>query len=84
MVVYVVGLLLLTFSAGLIPSWAPSKAQVDARERASGGQSAALYIALYVIALGTGGIKPNVSSFGGDQFDPHNPVHSALCDRSPR
>ncbi|XP_039274283.2 solute carrier family 15 member 1-like [Styela clava] len=27
-------------------------------------------IGLFVIAIGTGGIKPCVSSFGGDQFDP--------------
>jgi dipeptide/tripeptide permease len=24
---------------------------------------------MYVIALGTGGIKPNVSTMGADQFD---------------
>lgn len=28
-----------------------------------------LFVALYLIALGTGGIKPCVSSFGADQFD---------------
>lgn len=32
-------------------------------------QSAVCFIALYLIALGTGGIKPCVSSFGADQFD---------------
>ena len=32
-------------------------------------QSAACFVALYLIALGTGGIKPCVSSFGADQFD---------------
>ena len=26
------------------------------------------FIAIYVVALGTGGIKPNVSTFGADQF----------------
>ncbi|KAK6125960.1 hypothetical protein DH2020_040268 [Rehmannia glutinosa] len=32
-------------------------------------QTAICFIALYSIALGTGGIKPCVSSFGADQFD---------------
>ena len=30
------------------------------------------FIGLYLIALGTGGIKPCVSSFGADQFDDAN------------
>jgi peptide/histidine transporter 3/4 len=33
------------------------------------GQNTAFFVALYFIALGTGGIKPCVSSFGADQFD---------------
>ncbi|KAJ0088080.1 hypothetical protein Patl1_31699 [Pistacia atlantica] len=32
-------------------------------------QTAVTFTALYLIALGTGGIKPCVSSFGADQFD---------------
>lgn len=35
----------------------------------SAGQTAAVFASLYLIALGTGGIKPCVSSFGADQFD---------------
>mmetsp|Transcript_25143 Transcript_25143/g.32715 ORF Transcript_25143/g.32715 Transcript_25143/m.32715 type:complete len:632 (+) Transcript_25143:125-2020(+) len=31
-------------------------------------------IALILVAFGTGGIKPNVSAFGGDQIDPPEPV----------
>ncbi|XP_004506790.1 protein NRT1/ PTR FAMILY 8.1 [Cicer arietinum] len=64
--IYVLGMALLTFSAvapGLIPS-------CDANGcKPTSGQTAACYIALYLIALGTGGIKPCVSSFGADQFD---------------
>ncbi|KAF5812223.1 putative ABC-type nitrate transporter [Helianthus annuus] len=40
---------------------------------ASGSQLAMLYLALYTIALGGGGIKSNVSGFGSDQFDISNP-----------
>ncbi|KAE8693068.1 Protein NRT1/ PTR FAMILY 8.1 [Hibiscus syriacus] len=32
-------------------------------------QSAVFFVALYMVALGTGGIKPCVSSYGADQFD---------------
>ena len=45
---------LLTCSAGVIPSWTPKKG-----EEPTGAQSASLFMALYIIALGTGGIKPN-------------------------
>ncbi|KAF5175984.1 NRT1/ PTR FAMILY 6.4 [Thalictrum thalictroides] len=40
---------------------------------ANGGQLAMLYVALYTIALGGGGIKANVSGFGSDQFDVNDP-----------
>lgn len=36
---------------------------------ATDAQKAAFFFALYTIALGTGGIKPCVSSYGADQFD---------------
>ncbi|GER37064.1 major facilitator superfamily protein [Striga asiatica] len=36
---------------------------------ANGFQMAILYLALYLIALGTGGLKSSVSGFGTDQFD---------------
>ncbi|KAL5771384.1 hypothetical protein ACOSP7_015538 [Xanthoceras sorbifolium] len=38
-------------------------------EQASGFQMGILYVALYLIALGTGGLKSSVSGFGTDQFD---------------
>ncbi|KAL1289527.1 hypothetical protein HN51_057520 [Arachis hypogaea] len=36
---------------------------------ANGFQMGILYVALYLIALGTGGLKSSVSGFGSDQFD---------------
>ncbi|XP_074375237.1 protein NRT1/ PTR FAMILY 6.2-like [Apium graveolens] len=38
-------------------------------EQASGSQMGILYLALYLVALGTGGLKSSVSGFGTDQFD---------------
>lgn len=38
-------------------------------QHASGIQMGVLYISLYLIALGTGGLKSSVSGFGTDQFD---------------
>ncbi|KAK1311646.1 Nitrate transporter 1.4 [Acorus calamus] len=38
-------------------------------ERANGFQMGVLYLSLYVIALGTGGLKSSISGFGTDQFD---------------
>lgn len=37
--------------------------------KASDSQIAFFYMALYTIALGAGGTKPNISTFGADQFD---------------
>ncbi|KAH9721349.1 protein NRT1/ PTR FAMILY 6.3 [Citrus sinensis] len=41
--------------------------------QASGMQLVVLYIALYLTALGTGGLKSSVSGFGSDQFDDSDP-----------
>jgi peptide/histidine transporter 3/4 len=38
-------------------------------EQANGFQMGILYLSLYLIALGTGGLKSSVSGFGTDQFD---------------
>lgn len=59
--------MLLAVSAA-VPGLTPSPDQY-----ASPLQNAWLYGSLYVVALGTGGIKPNVSAFGADQFDEADP-----------
>ena len=40
---------------------------------ATSAQYGVFFLGLYLIALGTGGIKPCVSSFGADQFDDTDP-----------
>lgn len=62
------GMVCLAASA-CIPGLTPG----DDQEVASPMQNAILYGSLYIVALGTGGIKPNVSAFGADQFDESDP-----------
>ncbi|CAN6442985.1 unnamed protein product [Victoria cruziana] len=64
--IYVLGMTLLTLSSsvnGLKPEC--HGGTCHAKEE----NVAVFFVALYLIALGTGGIKPCVSSFGADQFD---------------
>ncbi|KAF6165803.1 hypothetical protein GIB67_012700 [Kingdonia uniflora] len=65
-IIYVFGMTLLTLSAsvnGLKPSCTGNVCNPTQI------QSTVFFISMYMIALGTGGIKPCVSSFGADQFD---------------
>jgi len=55
-----------------LSSWVPGLAPPQGG-LASPLQNGVLLLSLSVIALGTGGIKPNVSAFGADQFDETNP-----------
>ncbi|XP_022876158.1 protein NRT1/ PTR FAMILY 6.3-like [Olea europaea var. sylvestris] len=68
--VQAMGVTILTIST-IIPSLRPPKCS-PGREScipASGMQLVVLYIALYLTALGTGGLKSSVSGFGSDQFE---------------
>ncbi|GMN32723.1 hypothetical protein TIFTF001_003814 [Ficus carica] len=65
------GLTVLTIST-IVPSLRPPKCTahtVPPCIPASGMQLTVLYTALYLTALGTGGLKSSVSGFGSDQFD---------------
>ncbi|KAF5460837.1 hypothetical protein F2P56_020678 [Juglans regia] len=65
------GVTILTIST-VISSLRPPKCAADTVPPcipASGMQLKVLYLALYLTALGTGGVKSSVSGFGSDQFD---------------
>nr|WIW76701.1 putative anion transporter of NRT1/PTR family [Suaeda altissima] len=67
------GVTVLTIST-IIPSLRPPKCEEgsDSCIPASDTQLGVLYLALYLTALGTGGVKASVSGFGTDQFDESN------------
>ncbi|KAI5603498.1 hypothetical protein POPTR_001G248600v4 [Populus trichocarpa] len=66
-IIYVMGMTLLTISA-TVPGLRP-KCYAEDDCNPTDAQSALAFVSLYLIALGTGGIKPCVSSYGADQFD---------------
>ncbi|MBA0636124.1 hypothetical protein Godav_025702 [Gossypium davidsonii] len=66
------GMCTLTLSAS-IPALKPAECVGSICPSATPAQYAVFFFGLYLIALGTGGIKPCVSSFGADQFDDTDP-----------
>ncbi|KAF2299016.1 hypothetical protein GH714_029949 [Hevea brasiliensis] len=67
--VQAMGITILTISTA-IPSLRPPKCVNDTGcIPANSKQMTILYLALYMYALGTGGLKSSVSGFGSDQFD---------------
>ncbi|GAB4832872.1 hypothetical protein Ancab_006888 [Ancistrocladus abbreviatus] len=72
-VVQAVGTFILAISTA-IPNLRPPACHKDVNganicKQASGAQMSILYISLYCISIGTGGLKSSVSGFGSDQFD---------------
>ncbi|KAH6790611.1 peptide transporter 2 [Perilla frutescens var. frutescens] len=72
---YFIGMCTLTLSAS-VPAFMPPECVDSVCPSASPVQYAIFFVGLYLTALGTGGIKPCVSSFGADQFDDTDPVES--------
>ncbi|KAJ6816704.1 protein NRT1/ PTR FAMILY 8.3-like isoform X1 [Iris pallida] len=70
---YFLGMLSLTLSAS-VSALKPPSCVGSVCPEASTFQVAVFFFSLYLIALGTGGIKPCVSSFGADQFDDTDPI----------
>ena len=70
---------LLTLSVSL-PALRPpicKDADVENCKEASTLQLAVFFGALYTLAIGTGGTKPNISTIGADQFDDFHPKEKA-------
>lgn len=70
--IYFIGMCTLTLSAS-VTAFKPPECVDSVCPSASTTQYAIFFLGLYLIALGTGGIKPCVSSFGADQFDDTDP-----------
>uniref|UniRef100_A0A5B7BW04 Uncharacterized protein n=1 Tax=Davidia involucrata TaxID=16924 RepID=A0A5B7BW04_DAVIN len=80
--IYLAGMCLLTLAVS-VPGLKPPSCGHDVKEaddcdkRASPLQVGVFYCALYIIAIGTGGTKPNISTMGADQFDDFEPKERA-------
>nr|XP_043612298.1 protein NRT1/ PTR FAMILY 5.2-like [Erigeron canadensis] len=79
--IYLVGMCLLTLVVTLPslkpPSCGKDISYADCDKQASSFQIGIFYCALYIIAIGTGGTKPNISTMGADQFDDFDPKERA-------
>ncbi|KAF9677751.1 hypothetical protein SADUNF_Sadunf08G0140100 [Salix dunnii] len=78
-VIYLLGMSLLTLSVSL-PALRPppcNDANTNNCRKASTMQLAVFFGALYTLAVGTGGTKPNISTIGADQFDDFHPKEKA-------
>ncbi|XP_058761917.1 protein NRT1/ PTR FAMILY 5.2-like [Vicia villosa] len=74
--IYFLGMCLLTLAVSL-PSLKPPQCAEGIADnncpKASPLQKGVFFLALYIIAVGTGGTKPNISTMGADQFDEFEP-----------
>ncbi|KAK7359541.1 hypothetical protein VNO77_01502 [Canavalia gladiata] len=66
--IYLTGICILTLSAA-IPALEPKQCVNSVCPSATSAQNAVFFCGLFLIALGTGGIKPCIWPFGADQFD---------------
>ncbi|XP_020200807.1 protein NRT1/ PTR FAMILY 5.1-like [Aegilops tauschii subsp. strangulata] len=66
--IYLVGMVMISLAVSLKPLHPHCTADGDCAP-ATRRQVAFFYAALYTMAVGAGGTKPNVSTFGADQFD---------------
>ena len=71
------GMILLTLAVSL-PALRPPKcgdgtADPNCTHEATSAQLGVFFLGLYILAVGTGGTKPNISTIGADQFDDNHP-----------
>lgn len=66
------GLIILTIQART-PSLMPPSCDSPTCEEVSGSKAAMLFVGLYLVALGVGGIKGSLASHGAEQFDESTP-----------
>ncbi|XP_010264931.1 PREDICTED: protein NRT1/ PTR FAMILY 5.2-like [Nelumbo nucifera] len=77
---YLLGMSLLTLAVSLSslrPPRCPQTEKITNCKQASKLQLVVFYGALYILALATGAIKPNISTMGADQFDDFDPKEKA-------
>ncbi|KAD5962130.1 hypothetical protein R6Q59_014339 [Mikania micrantha] len=74
--IYVLGMVLLTLAVSI--KFLKPTCNNGICNKASTSQIAFFYTSLYIIAIGAGGTKPNISTFGADQFDDFNPDEKRL------
>ncbi|EER94099.1 protein NRT1/ PTR FAMILY 5.2 isoform X2 [Sorghum bicolor] len=76
-VIYLCGMILLTLAVSLPalrpPKCGPNTADPNCVQQATSAQLGVFFLALYTLAVGTGGTKPNISTIGADQFDDTHP-----------
>ncbi|KAK3139069.1 hypothetical protein QOZ80_5AG0377330 [Eleusine coracana subsp. coracana] len=70
--IYLTGMVLITLAVSLKPLH-PQCTSAGVCSPATRHQVAFFYAALYTMAIGAGGTKPNISTFGADQFDDLEP-----------
>ncbi|GLJ35425.1 hypothetical protein SUGI_0712390 [Cryptomeria japonica] len=71
--IYILAMGLLTLAVSLTSLRPPPCPSDEGCQKASNFQIGIFYLALYLVAVGAGGIKPNISTFGADQFDEFDP-----------
>ncbi|KAL7177607.1 hypothetical protein ACSBR2_030881 [Camellia fascicularis] len=77
--IYLLGMSVLTLAVSVPGLRPPHCSDPDPAhcKKASALELAVFYGALYTLAIGTGGTKPNISTIGADQFDEFEPKEKA-------